>query len=103
MNNGLHWHGLVLATWRALKPQQSLDVHVKENLGKYLVGNMRRIDVQPITHNPGYVTGYGMKSLKSSRVSDDDILIFPRAVSELPSKGPVRASGRKPMYDFQRG
>ena len=103
MNNGLHWHGLVLATWRALKLQEPLDVHVQGNPGKYLVGNIRRIDVQPITYNPGYVIGYGMKSLKSSRISDDDILIFPRSVSELPSQGPVRAAGEKPMYDFQRG
>jgi len=101
-NNGLHWHGIILATWRALKLQQSLDVHVKENPGTYLVGHIRRIDVKPITHDVEYVTGYGMKSLKSSRVSDDDILIFPRSVSELPGKGPVRAAGEKPMYDFQR-
>jgi hypothetical protein len=103
MNNGLHWHGLVMATWLAPKLQQPLDAHIKENLEKYLVGNIRRIDVKPITHNPGYVTGYGMKSLKSSRVSDDDILIFPRSVGELPRKGPVRAAGEKSMYDFQRG
>jgi hypothetical protein len=103
MNNGLHWHGLVLATWLAPRLQESLDVHVRENLGRYLVGNIRRIDVQPITYDVGYVTGYGMKSLKSSRVSEDDILIFPRLVSELSSKGPVRVAGEKPMYDFQRG
>jgi hypothetical protein len=102
MNNGLHWHGLVLATWLAPKLQEPLDVHVRENPGKYLVGNIRRIDVKPITHDVAYVTGYGMKSLKSRRISDDDILIFPRSASELPSKGPVRAAGEKPMYDFQR-
>jgi hypothetical protein len=74
----------------------------RKDLGKYLVGDIRRIDIKPITHEPGYVTGYGMKSLKSSRVSDDDILIFPRSVSELPRKGPVRVAGERPMYDFQR-
>jgi hypothetical protein len=86
MNNRLHWHGLVLATWLAPKLRESLDVHIKEDLGKYLVGNIRRIDIKPITHDVEYVTGYGMKSLKSSRVSGDDILIFPRSVSELLSR-----------------
>jgi hypothetical protein len=76
-------------------------------LGKYLVGSIREIDVKPITHEPEYVTGYGLKSLKT-RFSTDEIVIFPRSVSELPSngpdprKGPVRAAGEKPMYDFQR-
>jgi hypothetical protein len=49
-----------------------------------------------------YVTGYGMKGLKRSSFSTNDILIFPRTVSELPTNGPVRAAGEKPMYDFQR-
>ena len=65
------------------------------------------IGVTPITHTPEYVTGYGLKALKN-RFSTDEIVIFPRAVSELPSNGPdprngpVRAAGEKPMYDFQR-
>jgi len=53
----------------------SLDVRVNENPKRYLAGNVRRIDVKPITHDVKYVTGYGMKSLKSSPFSDDDISI----------------------------
>jgi hypothetical protein len=85
-----------------------LDVHVNENLRKYLVGSIRTIGVEPITHDPVYVTGYGMKGLKRRSFSYDDVLIFPRPVSELPTKGPdprkgpLRATGEKPMYDFQR-
>jgi hypothetical protein len=109
INNGLHWHGLVLVNPPAPQLPGNLDVHINENLRKYLVGSLRKIGVEPITHDPEYVTGYGMKGPKRSTFSEDDILIFPRTVSELPSqgpdprKGPVRATGEKPMYDFQRG
>jgi hypothetical protein len=102
MNNGIHWHGLVLVNPLAPKFPGNLDIHINENLGKYLVGSIRTIDVKPITHDPEYVTGYGMKGLKRSSFSEDDVLILPRSVSELPSNGPVRAAGEKPMYDFQR-
>ena len=106
INNGIHWHGLMLTNPFAPKLQEPPDVHIKKNLSKYLVGSIRQIDVQPITHDPEYVTGYGLKSLKS-RFSTDEIVIFPRSVSELPSrrapgKGPVRAPGERPTYDFQR-
>jgi hypothetical protein len=105
INNGLHWHGLVMVHSLAPKLPGNLDVHINENLRKYLVGSIRTIGVEPITHDPEYVTGYGMKGLKKKHICDDDILIFPRTVSELPTngtKGPVRAAGEKPMYDFQR-
>jgi hypothetical protein len=107
INNGLHWHGLAIVNPLASKLQETLDLHIKENLGKYLVGSIREIGVERITYAPEYVTGYGLKSLKS-RFSTDEIVIFPRNVSELPANGPdprkglVRAAGEKPMYDFQR-
>jgi hypothetical protein len=86
----------------------NLDLHINQNLGKYLVGSIRTIGVEPITHDPIYVTGYGMKGLKRRSFFEEDILIFPRTLSELPTKGPdpcrgpVRAPGEKPMYDCQR-
>jgi hypothetical protein len=108
VNNGLHWHELTLVNPLAPKLPGNLDVHINENLRKYRVGSIRNIDVETITHDPEYVTGYGMKGLKRRSFLEDEILIFPRTVSELPSngpdprKGPVRAAGEKPMYDFQR-
>jgi hypothetical protein len=108
INNGLHWHGLVMVNPLAPKLPGNLDVHIKDDWKKYLVGSIRTIGVEPITHRPEYVTGYGMKELKRSTFSEDDILIFPRTVSELPTKGPDprsgpgRAAGEKPMYYFQR-
>jgi hypothetical protein len=102
VNNGLHWHGLILKHPFGPCLHEPLDVHIQENLGKYLVGSIRQIDVKAITHDPEYVTGYGLKALKS-KVSTDEILIFPRSVSELPSREPVRAAGERVTYDFQRG
>jgi hypothetical protein len=108
INNGVHFHGLLLTNPLAPRLQEPLDVHLKRNPGKYLVGSIREIGVQQITHDPEYVTEYGLKSLKS-RFSSDEIIIFPRTVSELPSKGPApsqgptRAAGERPTYDFHRG
>jgi hypothetical protein len=91
----------------APKLQNTLDLHINDNLHKYIFGSIRTIDVKPITYTPEYLTGYGLKSVKS-RFSMDEIIISPRSVSELPSnepdprKGPVRAAGEKPTYDFQR-
>jgi hypothetical protein len=85
----------------APKLRGPLDLHIKENRLKYLVGSLREIDVNPIAYT------HGLKSLKN-RFSTDEIVIFPRSVSELPANGPdprkapVRAAGEKPMYDFQR-
>jgi hypothetical protein len=101
VNNGLHWHGLFLVNPLAPKMQDALDLHIEKTRGKYIFGSIREIDVKPITSTPEYLTGYGLKSLKS-RFSTDEIVIFPRSVSELPSNGPVRAAGERPMYDFQR-
>jgi hypothetical protein len=108
INDGLHWHGLILVNPLAPKLPGNLDVHINENLRKYLVGSIRTIGVESITHDPVYVTGYGMKGLKRRSFFEDEILIFPRTVSELPTKGPdprkgpIRAAEEKPMYDFQR-
>jgi hypothetical protein len=62
INNGLHWHGLVMVNPLAPKLPGNLDVHINENQSKYLAGSIRTIGVEPITHEPEYVTGYGMKA-----------------------------------------
>ena len=90
INDGLHVHGIVVANrlGRILEP---LNIHLERNLEKYLTGNLRHIDVQPISRTPGYVTGYGMKGLKRPTFSMDNILVLPRTLRELPDrkfKGP---------------
>jgi hypothetical protein len=41
--------------------------------------------VKPITRNAAYVMDYAAKSFKRGRVSDEDIIILPKTISELPS------------------
>ncbi len=45
---------------------------------------MTRIHVTPITSNLGFVVDDAAKSFKRGWVSEDDIIILPRAISELP-------------------
>jgi hypothetical protein len=52
INNGLRWHGLIMVNPLAPKLPGNLDLHINESLRKYLVGSKRKIDVEPITHDP---------------------------------------------------
>jgi hypothetical protein len=103
INHGLHWHGLVLAARIGTRLQERLDAHFREKKDAYSAPQLHHIDVQRMTRDPEYLTDYGMKALKRTRFSGDDILSFPRTVSELPGTNRVRAAGEKLTYDFQRG
>jgi hypothetical protein len=85
INDGLHVHGIVVAN-RLGRISEPLDVHFGEKLDQYLTGNLRHIDVQPITHMARYVTSYGMKGLKRPAFSLDNVLILPKTLGELPDR-----------------
>ena len=85
INDGLHVHGIVVAN-RSGRIVEPLEVHFAEKLEEYLTGNLRHIDVQPITRTAGYVTGYGMKGLKRPNFCPDNILVLPRTLGELPDR-----------------
>jgi hypothetical protein len=93
INDGLHMDGIVVANRWARIPA-TLDVYFEENLGTYLTKKLQHIDVRRITHRPEYVTEYALKSLKRQTSSEDDILVLPRTLSELP--------GRHPRHRFDR-
>jgi hypothetical protein len=82
INDGLHVHGIVVANRWARLPE-TLDVYFQENLKKFLVGKLRHIDVELIRDRPRYTVGYALKGLKRPTFSEDDVLVLPRAVSEL--------------------
>jgi hypothetical protein len=84
-NDGLHMDGIVVANRWARIPE-TLDAYFEENLGTYLTSKLRHIDVQRITHRPEYVTEYALKGLKRPTFSEDDILVLPRTLSELPGR-----------------
>jgi hypothetical protein len=87
INDGLHMHGIGVAN-RLGRIPESLDVHFAERLDEYLTGNLRYIDIKPITRTAGYVTEYGMKGLKRPMFSPDQILVLPRTLRELPDRNP---------------
>ena len=78
-------HGIMVANRWARIPE-TLDVYFEENLGDFLVGKLRHIDVERITHRAKYTAGYGMKGLKRPTFSEDDVLVLPRALSQLPGR-----------------
>jgi hypothetical protein len=90
INNGLHYSGIAL-TPPVSRFATSLDTHFEQCQQEYLTEKLARIDVKAITWNPDFVTDYVTKSFKRGRVSDEDIIILPRAVSELPSKSEMYA------------
>jgi hypothetical protein len=84
INDGLHVHSLFLEPpWTRLRVP--VDQHVAEYSALYLgcLGRLARIDVEPITHAPAFVTNYALKALKNGRISGDDLLILPRSASEM--------------------
>jgi hypothetical protein len=87
INDGLHMHGIGVAN-RLGRIPESLDVHFAERLDEYLTSNLRHIDVERITHMAKYVTSYGMKGLKRSCFSLDQVLVLPKTLSELPDQKP---------------
>jgi hypothetical protein len=102
VNGGLHYHGILLV------PPVS---RFKEYLLSYLArkqscfvnrsGNLARLDANEITHEPGYVVGYGMKSLKRRTVEYKDVLILPKCVNELPSARNVIDPEEQAIKDLQ--
>jgi hypothetical protein len=85
VNNGLHYGGIAL-TPPYSRFKSTLDAYFDEYQDTYVNKKLERIHVTPITWNPANVTDYVAKSFKRGRVSDEDIIILPKAISELPSK-----------------
>ena len=97
-NNGLHMHGIILAHPNARVTD--LEEHFWANRGVYKIDGIRNIDVERITYRPGYATDYALKGLKRTELSLDDVLVFPRVLSELPGP-PQPASGNRHVKDLQ--
>jgi len=87
INDGIHVHGVIL-THRWGRLQEPLDVHFAEHWDRYHIGKIRRIHIEPITHEVVRTTDYAGKAVKRRDFSTERILVLPQSVSELPDKKP---------------
>ena len=85
INDGLHVHAVVLVPWRS-RLQTGLKNHVEERQALYLGhhGRLRRVHVARIeAGTEAQVVDYTMKTWRGRRMGMDDVLVLPRAASEL--------------------
>jgi hypothetical protein len=90
VNGGLHLHGLlVVPPFSRLR--LPADEHVRSAQSLYLSGGedgtparLKALDLKPVEGGVGCVVPYWLKSLARRRFGPDDLLVLPRALSELP-------------------
>ena len=89
LNDGLHLHGLALIRI-GTRLRQTLGMHIKSNYKEYIRPGfplrriyVRRIYVRPIRHSLENVADYCFKTLKRRDLDLDDLLILPKARSEM--------------------
>ena len=84
LNGGAHVHAVLLVP-PASRLRMTAEEHFRLNQELYLGDRSRivRLDVRPVTHSPERVLDYVLKSVRRGRFALDDVLILPRAVSEL--------------------
>lgn len=84
VNGGRHLHAIALIPPRS-RMREGLDEHFDRYQDLYVGSSFRlkRIHVEPITHDPEYATAYILKALARARVNTADIILLPRARSEI--------------------
>ena len=87
VNDGLHWQAICLVPEK-VRIKQCLASHIERFQGVYARDRniVFKLHAEMIHYDPPYMVDYAFKSLKKRWVSLDDIVIFPRAQSELPSR-----------------
>jgi hypothetical protein len=100
VNDGLHMHGIVLATTEN-RLKEGLDQHFRENRPLYETRKMYRIHVEPIEHSAVYVTDYAGKGVKTRRFIDDEILVLPRSIDEVSEQNSLSDPEVRKLRDIQ--
>jgi hypothetical protein len=102
LNDGLHFHAIVLLP-EISRLRTNLVEHVEEKQEIYVHKNglFMHIDVEPIVESPRKVTRYALKAVEKGLVSTDDILILPKAYSELGAKQRRKPPKHKPLLFAQ--
>src|SRR3954464_9024200 len=63
--------------------KERLDDHIHDEQPRYVREPLFRVDAKRVTHDPGYVTKYALKALTRLRINPDQLIVLPRALSEL--------------------
>jgi hypothetical protein len=98
-NDGLHVNGIV-ATPRISRMRHALPEEVAQYQSLYAKNGIQRVHVMPIDHTPEVVVDYAMKTIKSSRLEYDPI-ILPRAFREVHGVAPVDDPQTRLIKDIQ--
>jgi hypothetical protein len=88
INGGLHYHGVVLIRIDT-RLKVGLDMYIKQYYRHFVKsgGPLRRIHIEPIDRTPAKAVDYVLKSIEWRIPDSNQMLILPKAVSELPDKG----------------
>jgi hypothetical protein len=82
VNNGLHMHGLLVVPWDG-RLREDVITHLQQHNDLYNKAPLRRIDMRLIEQRLGFVVDYVFKSVKTRRVSWDDVVLLPKSSWEL--------------------
>jgi hypothetical protein len=88
INGGVHLNGVMTIPSQS-RMKDEFSRHMRENRALYTQHGIRRIHVEPLTHDPHRVADYAMKTLKTGRIDWDTTVILPRSYSEL-RPGPIK-------------
>lgn len=82
---GIHYNGLMMIPRKSRFHGCVID-HLQEKQPVYARHGISRIHAEPI-HDASGIADYACKTIKWNRASEEDIIMLPRSVSELPDRG----------------
>jgi hypothetical protein len=87
INDGLHYHGIVLIRIDT-RLKVGLDMYINQNYQHFVKpgGPLRKIHIEPIDRTPAKAVDYVLKAIEWRIPDSNQMLILPKAVSELPVK-----------------
>ncbi len=84
INDGLHVHGVLLVPPRP-RLRLPVDEHFRTQQSLYARdgGRLDVVDARPIERSVTEAVAYALKSVRRGRFGLDDVLVLPRALSEI--------------------
>jgi len=82
INNGLHMHGILIIPHKS-RLKTDMVSHFEKHENIYVKNRLRRLHVEAIHSRLDNIVDYVFKSVRNGKLDLDDILILPKASSEL--------------------